>query len=151
MDGGKNWKAAKLGKDQDKYAWRLFEIPWKATEGKYTLMARAKDSAGRVQPMEQEWNPSGYLWNVAQPRQVTVSRTEQPPPEPGNAAAAAAWLQTACLTCHDNDIVQMQRLTSAQWDREITKMTGWGAEIKPEDRDGIMNYLKATSSSSKPF
>jgi len=37
----------------------------------------------------------------------------------------------------------MQKLTSAQWDRELQKMTGWGAEIKPENKDAILNYLKA--------
>ena len=144
VDGGKNWKAAKLGRDHDKYAWRLFEHPWKAAEGQYTILARAKDASGRVQPMEQEWNPSGYLWNVAQARQVTVSRTEQPPPASQTVASAQPpGYKTACLTCHDNDIVQMQRLTSAQWDKEITKMTGWGAQIKPEERDAIVNYLKS--------
>lgn len=144
VDGGKSWKAAKLGRDHDKYAWRLFELPWKATEGSYTLMSRAKDESGRVQPMQQEWNPSGYLWNVAQARQVTVSRTEQAPAgNPTTAAAQPHGYRQACLTCHEQDIIQMQRLTPAQWDREMTKMTGWGAEMKPEDREAIGNYLKA--------
>jgi hypothetical protein len=34
-----------------------------------------------------------------------------------------------------------QRLTPAQWDREVNKMTGWGAPLKPEDRDAILKYL----------
>src|SRR5207248_1458824 len=144
IDGGKTWDPAKLGRDQDKYSWRLFEFPWSAIEGNITVIARAKDAAGRVQPLQQEWNPSGYLWNVAQPRPVTVSRTEQPPPSnPVSVAPQPHGYRDACLTCHDQDIIQMQRLNSAQWDREITKMTGWGAEIKPEDREGIINYLKA--------
>jgi DMSO/TMAO reductase YedYZ molybdopterin-dependent catalytic subunit len=144
VDGGKTWHAAKLGRNQSKYAWRLFEFPWKATEGSYTILSRAKDAAGRVQPMEQEWNPSGYLWNVAQARQISVSKDERPPPSAQIAGAEQPHgYKTACLTCHDNDIVQMQRLNSAQWDREINKMTGWGAQIKPEDRDGIVNYLKS--------
>ncbi len=145
-DGGKTWHPAKLGRDQDKYAWRLFELPWKATEGSFTLMSRAKDASGRVQPMQQEWNPSGYLWNVAQAREVTVSRTELPPPEntqPASASSQPHGYREACLTCHDQDIVQMQHLNAAQWERELTKMTGWGAEIKPADREGILNYLKA--------
>ena len=142
-DGGKTWRAAKLGRDQDKYAWRLFELPWTAAEGTYTLMSRAKDSNGRMQPSQEEWNPSGYLWNVAQPREVKVSRTEMPPqalvhPE----GTQPPGYKTACLTCHDQDVVAMQRLTPAQWDREVQKMTGWGAEIKPENRDAILAYLK---------
>jgi len=38
-------------------------------------------------------------------------------------------------------MMQQQHLTSAQWDREINKMTGWGAPIKPQDREAILNYL----------
>jgi hypothetical protein len=54
---------------------------------------------------------------------------------------APAAYRTACLTCHGNDVVEQQRLTRAQWDREINKMTGWGAQVKPEDREAILNYL----------
>ena len=43
--------------------------------------------------------------------------------------------------CHDDDVIRQQRLTRAQWDREINKMTGWGAEVKDEDRDSILDYL----------
>jgi hypothetical protein len=99
-----------------------------------------------MQPLEQQWNPSGYLWNVAAPKDVTVSRTEQVP-APSNAPAPApelpAGYKSACLTCHQEDIIRMQRLTPAQWDRELNKMAGWGAEIKPDDKESILNYLKA--------
>jgi hypothetical protein len=27
-------------------------------------MSRATDTAGRVQPIVSQWNPSGYLWNA---------------------------------------------------------------------------------------
>jgi hypothetical protein len=46
-----------------------------------------------------------------------------------------------CMTCHGDDVIRQQRLTRAQWDREITKMTNWGAPVKPENRDSILNYL----------
>jgi hypothetical protein len=36
----------------------------------------------------------------------------------------------------------MQRLTPAQWDREVNKMVGWGAEIKPDEKESILKYLK---------
>jgi DMSO/TMAO reductase YedYZ molybdopterin-dependent catalytic subunit len=142
-DGGQTWRAAKLGRDKSKYAWRLWELDWKASEGEHALMARAKDEAGRVQPTVQEWNPSGYLWNVAAPRTVSVSRTA-PTVEPAVATAGEypPGFKQSCLVCHDEDIIRMQKLTSAQWDREIQKMSGWGAEIKPEEKDAILNYLK---------
>jgi hypothetical protein len=38
-------------------------------------------------------------------------------------------------------MMQPQHLTRAQWDRELNKMSGWGAQVKAEDRDAILNYL----------
>ncbi len=64
-DHGKTWKSAELGREKAKYAWRLWEYTWKPpAPGAYVLMSRATDSAGRTQPAEAAWNPSGYLWNV---------------------------------------------------------------------------------------
>ena len=99
--------------------------------------------AGQAQPMQQEWNPSGYLWNVAQPRSVVIAATAPSPdakvadPEP----ARPAGYEAACLGCHDDRMMRRQKLTRVQWDREVTKMTGWGAEVKPEHREGILDYL----------
>ncbi len=63
-DGGQSWQPAQLGKDHEKYAWRLWQYTWKpAKAGEYTVMVRASDGTGRVQPDEPGWNPSGYLWN----------------------------------------------------------------------------------------
>jgi DMSO/TMAO reductase YedYZ molybdopterin-dependent catalytic subunit len=63
-DGGASWKAAALGTDQAKYAWRLWSYWWKAPKpGDYVLMSRATDSQGRIQPEHAAWNPSGYLNN----------------------------------------------------------------------------------------
>ncbi len=143
VDDGKTWKAARLGKDQSRYAWRLWELDWKAGEGKYTLRARAKNAAGQVQPLTQEWNPSGYLWNVAQPIAVEVSGKQ---PEQNSAEAHAKspqppGYQAACLTCHDEHMMEQQHITRAQWDRETDKMVRWGAPLKPEDREGILKYL----------
>jgi hypothetical protein len=38
-------------------------------------------------------------------------------------------------------MIRQQRLTPAQWDRELNKMTGWGAKVNPGDRDAILQYL----------
>ena len=142
VDGGKTWKPAKLGKDKSRYGWRLWELDWKATEGKYTLMARATNEAGKAQPLTEEWNPSGYLWNVAQPVSLEVSNTaaSRPSNAPGEGVSPAAY-KAACLTCHDEGMMVQQHLTRAQWDREINKMTGWGAPLKAEDRESVLQYL----------
>ncbi|HEV2688764.1 MAG TPA: molybdopterin-dependent oxidoreductase [Bryobacteraceae bacterium] len=142
VDGGKTWKPATLGKDRSQYAWRLWQLDWTAAEGKHTLMARATNEAGQSQPLSQEWNPSGYLWNVAQPVEVEVSANRAPQTGAAHRAEEQpAGYKAACLTCHDEGMMVQQRLTRAQWDRELNKMTGWGAPIKPEDLEGILKYL----------
>jgi len=143
-DGGHSWKPAKLGGKPTQYGWRLWQCDWKPAEGKYTLLSRATNMAGEAQPLDQPWNPNGYLWNVAQPVVVTIAA--QAPSGAGTETAASQTsypegYQAACFGCHDEQMMKQQRLTSAQWDREINKMTGWGAQIKPEDREAILNYL----------
>jgi sulfite oxidase len=64
-DSGTTWHPAQLGKEQSRYAWRLWSYSFNAPKpGDYTIMSRATDNQGRVQPDAVEWNPSGYLINV---------------------------------------------------------------------------------------
>jgi sulfite oxidase len=64
-DSGRTWQAARLGKQQERYAWRLWSLPWKpARAGQFVIMSRATDNGGRSQPAKAEWNPSGYLYNA---------------------------------------------------------------------------------------
>jgi len=64
-DAGASWRPAELGKEQARYAWRTWSHAWKPPRaGEYTVMARATDSQGRVQPETAVWNPSGYLYNA---------------------------------------------------------------------------------------
>ena len=64
-DGGANWSAATLGREQAHYAWRLWTYDWKpGKRGDYTIMSRATDTEGRTQPSTATWNPSGYLYNA---------------------------------------------------------------------------------------
>jgi DMSO/TMAO reductase YedYZ molybdopterin-dependent catalytic subunit len=141
-DDGSTWLPAKLGEEQAQYAWRFWHFDWKAAPGSYTILARAKDSQGNIQALKPEWNPSGYLWNVAR-RKVTVSTahpTAPVPPERTTGSAPAGYGST-CHVCHDEDMIKMQRLTPSQWDREIKKMEGWGAVVKPGERDALVKYL----------
>jgi sulfite oxidase len=69
-DNGSTWKLANLGHDQASYAWRLWHYDWNVKSGDYTVLSRATDSQGRVQPASAVWNPSGYLYNAFD--QVTV-------------------------------------------------------------------------------
>ncbi len=143
-DAGKSWNTAKLSGSGTKYGFRKWNYAWTATEGQHSLIARATDEAGRTQPMQEEWNPSGYLWNVAQPRSVTVSA--QKPATPAVATGAAgvtvpAAYKAACMSCHDDHMMRQQRMTRAQWEKELDKMTGWGAQVSATDRPAVVDYL----------
>ena len=145
-DAGKTWSSASIAGQPTRYGFRKFTCAWKADEGQYTLVSRATNEAGQSQPLEPEWNPNGYLYNAAQPRLVAISKIRpastaaepeadtQPEPE---------GYKAACFVCHDDHMMRQQRLTRAQWDRELTKMNGWGAVVKPEQRSGLLNYLSA--------
>jgi len=64
-DGGSRWAQAELSPQRLPFAWRLFSYRWSPPQrGYYTILSRATDSAGRVQPVIAEWNPSGYLYNA---------------------------------------------------------------------------------------
>lgn len=72
-DNGANWSPAELGRDREKYSWRQFKYEFKApAAGFYSIMARAADDHGNVQPIEPQWNPSGYLWNVIDRVRINV-------------------------------------------------------------------------------
>ena len=74
-DGGVRWQMAQLSAQKLPFAWRLFTFDWTPREpGYYTVMSRATDSAGRVQPIVPPWNPSGYLWNGIDRVGVTLER-----------------------------------------------------------------------------
>ena len=143
-DGGRTWKQAQLDGQSTQYGWSLWHLDWRAAEGKHALMARATNAAGQSQPLSEEWNPAGYLWNVAQPTSITISAqapaavdVSAPAPE----SPSPEGYRAACSGCHDEHMMQQQHLTRAQWDREVNKMTGWGAPLKAEDREAILDYL----------
>jgi hypothetical protein len=95
--------------------------------------------------MAQEWNPSGYLWNVAARAEVDAEKIVTAKAVAGSRAdrPVPANFRNTCLVCHDEDIVRQQRLTRAQWERELNKMIGWGARVTPEDRATFLDYLSA--------
>lgn len=49
----------------------------------------------------------------------------------------------ACLSCHEADIVEQQRLTRAGWVRSIDKMLRWGAVVPEAERGALADYLAA--------
>lgn len=56
LDGGKTWQPARVEEHNDQWLWRRWSLPWEVSQpGKYSIMARATDEAGRVQP-QTPWN-----------------------------------------------------------------------------------------------
>jgi cytochrome c5 len=47
----------------------------------------------------------------------------------------------ACLTCHEDDVIESQRLSRAAWKRTVDKMVQWGATVPAEDMDRLIDYL----------
>lgn len=63
-DGGQTWAAAEfVGPDLGPFAWRNFVLAVDLPAGSYSLVSRATDSKGNVQPEESEMNGSGYAHN----------------------------------------------------------------------------------------
>jgi sulfite oxidase len=149
VDSGSSWKPAALTGKKTRYGFRRWTYNWHAEEGPHALISRATNAAGQTQPLQEEWNPNGYLWNVAQPRSVLVAAVRPPaaPVSPPAEEAPSANYKASCFVCHDEHMMRQQHLTRAQWDREVAKMTGWGAAVKPENREALLDYL---SSNFKP-
>ena len=52
-----------------------------------------------------------------------------------------AAVMSRCLTCHEADLIEQQRLTRAGWDREIAKMERWGAALSTLEREELLTHL----------
>lgn len=64
-DLGRTWHMAKIIRNGGRYVWSLWEYKWRADKpGFYLFMSRAADTRGRMQPLHQDWNQDGYLYNV---------------------------------------------------------------------------------------
>ena len=52
-----------------------------------------------------------------------------------------ATYKKVCLTCHDADIIEQQRLTPAGWTRSVEKMMRWGAAVSDAEKQPLIDYL----------
>jgi cytochrome c553 len=69
-----------------------------------------------------------------------------PKPVPAHIVATAgteAIYKRACLTCHEDDLIEAQRLTRTGWTREVEKMMRWGAIVSDAEKDALIEYLAA--------
>lgn len=74
MDAGQSWQEARLLGDAIPYTWRLWEYHWHTPSrpGKVTLMARATDARGCVQPMQRDERRGTYMISHVLPVEVEV-------------------------------------------------------------------------------
>jgi sulfane dehydrogenase subunit SoxC len=73
-DGGETWADAELEPGSlGRWAWRGWRYVWSASPGEFELCCRARDGAGRTQPLEPPWNLGGYANNAVQRVAVTVT------------------------------------------------------------------------------
>ena len=66
------WQQATLGPDRGRYARRFWSLAWDPEPGAYTIQTRARDAAGRVQPLGHVPNRYGYGNNCAHRIEVQV-------------------------------------------------------------------------------
>lgn len=69
--------------------------------------------------------------------------------DPATIEKGRAEEKRACVGCHGLRIIHVQRLSRAAWDRELTKMVGWGTNIR--EREALLEYLVATFGDDKPM
>jgi len=73
-DGGQTWTEAEFLDPMRRHAWRRWEFDWLTPKkpGRYTLLARAKDAGGALQPDEHDQNYGTYVINHPLPIEVFV-------------------------------------------------------------------------------
>lgn len=72
-DEGQTWTAARFVGEASPYAWRQWQFVWQAHPGAHTILSRATDDRGNIQPLASPWNPGGFLWNGVDRVRVNVA------------------------------------------------------------------------------
>lgn len=88
----------------------------------------------------------------AAPKTSVPGSFESPPPPTlaWPAGAGRALVETRCLFCHHAELIVAQRLTPAQWDKEVIKMVKWGAPLTSEEQKVLAAYLAAHWGPERP-
>ncbi|HEY3655340.1 MAG TPA: sulfite oxidase [Steroidobacteraceae bacterium] len=80
VDGGRTWAEAEFLDPVRHHAWRRWKFDWLSPTrpGQYTLLARAKDAGGMLQPAEHDLNYGGYVINHSLPIEVFIDHYADP-------------------------------------------------------------------------
>jgi cytochrome c5 len=58
-------------------------------------------------------------------------------------AGSEGIYKRACLSCHEDDLIESQRLSRTGWVRTVDKMVRWGAVVPDAEKDALVDYLAA--------
>jgi Mo-co oxidoreductase dimerisation domain len=73
-DKGQKWTETRLGEDYGKYSFRQWQTTLSFPDaGSRTLMVRAVDTTGQMQPATPNWNGAGFMRNVIESVNVNVA------------------------------------------------------------------------------
>lgn len=72
-DGGQTWQEARLGEDLGRYSFREWRLGVGLQKGRHSFMVRAVTADGETQPLEQRWQPAGYMRNVVETLKLEVA------------------------------------------------------------------------------
>ena len=143
-DAGVSWKVGTLSSPKD-YAWQEFEYEMSIGEGQsIEVMTRATDSKGHVQPLVQEWNPKGYLYNAADRVKFRGSSAG------ALLASGEALALTHCQTCHSLGMAEAQRLDKGDWVKVTKKMADYGLVLADDEVEKIATYFASRYSKELP-
>ena len=79
-DGGRTWAQAEFLDPVRRHGWRRWKLDWLTPKepGQYTLLARAKDADGRIQPDKHDQNYGTYVINYPLPIDVFIDGSGGP-------------------------------------------------------------------------
>ncbi|CAN5451429.1 hypothetical protein BH10PSE19_BH10PSE19_20260 [soil metagenome] len=145
-NNGKSWQQATLDTSHPiiKGSWVIFnaEVEVPKSGNNFTILSRATDTVGNVQPMLQPWNPGGYIHNAVDKVMVNIVSE--------HIIAGRNIMQQRCLICHSKEYIGSQRLTKAEWEKVVTKMQLFGAILTDTDSKTLLEYLETFSPKLEP-
>jgi mono/diheme cytochrome c family protein len=83
---------------------------------------------------------------------TTLFNPSRPRPNTGKVISEGKGsdiFQVSCMSCHDDKPVAALKRDRAAWEREIEKMTNWGAYVPTGRRDELIDYLMKAFSSQR--
>ena len=72
-DAGVTWMPAALGTDEGSYSFRAWKMTLDLPAGANTVLVRATNADGLVQPATPNWNPSGFMRNVIETTRLVAA------------------------------------------------------------------------------